>query len=141
MYSDRRAFRLTASADVSAEAIRSRLQISPETDFSVTREADGNYLLRCEKPFSEGQLVKLAAADENGDIRDNWAFQTAEPFRIKSTYPDNGADSAYIDSGIEITFSAPVSTERAKESFEITPRSRVGSRPIAIRCTISPRKK
>ncbi len=114
-------FRLTASADVPAEEIRSRLRISPETDFSVTKETDGTYLLQSAEPFSEGQLVKLAAADENGDIRDSWAFQTTEAFQIKSTYPADGAESVYVDSGIEIEFSSPVSAENAKNYFEITP--------------------
>lgn len=114
-------FRLTASADVSAEEIRSRLRISPETDFTVTKESDGTYLLQSAEPFSEGQLVKLAAADENGDIRDSWAFQTTEAFRIKSTYPADGAESVYVDSGIEIEFSSPVNAENAKNYFEITP--------------------
>ena len=84
-------FRLTASADVPAEEIRSRLHISPETDFSVTKETDGTYLLQSAEPFSERQLVKLAAADENGDVIDSWAFQTTEAFQIKSTYPADGA--------------------------------------------------
>lgn len=114
-------FRLTASADVPAEEIRSRLRISPETDFSVTKETDGTYLLQSAEPFSEGQLVKLAAADENGDIRDSWAFQTTEAFQVKSTYPADGAESVYADAGIEIEFSSPVSAENAKNYFEITP--------------------
>lgn len=114
-------FRLTASADVSAEEIRSRLRISPETDFTVTKESGGTYLLQSAEPFSEGQLVKLAAADENGDVRDSWAFQTTEAFQIKSTYPADGAESVYVDSGIEIEFSSPVSAENAKNYFEITP--------------------
>lgn len=114
-------FRLTSAADVSAEELRSRLRISPETDFSVTKETDGTYLLRSAEPFPDGQLIKLAAADENGDIRDSWAFQTKEEFKIKSTYPADGSKSVYTNSGIEIEFSTPVSAENAKEYFEITP--------------------
>lgn len=114
-------FRLTATADVPAEEIRSRLRISPETDFSVTKESDGTYLLQSAEPFSEGQLVKLAAADENGDIRDSWAFQTTEAFQVKSTYPADGAESVYVSSRIEIEFSSPVSAKTAKNYFEITP--------------------
>lgn len=114
-------FRLTASADVPAEEIRSRLRISPETDFGLTKEPDGTYLLRSAEPFSEGQLVKLVVTDENGDVRDSWAFQTTEAFRIKSTYPADGAESVYVDSGIEIEFSTPADAKNAEKYFEIAP--------------------
>lgn len=114
-------FRLTSSGDVSAEEIRSRLRMTPETDFSVTKEADGTYLLRSAQPLPDGRVIKLAAADENGDIRDSWAFQTKEDFKIKSTYPADGSQYVYADSGIEIEFSTPVSAEDANDYFEITP--------------------
>lgn len=114
-------FRITASKDVSPEEIRSRISISPVTEFSVAKEKSNTYLLTGSKPLPEGCLVKLAAADEKGDIRDSWAFQTTEKFKIKSVYPADGKEYVSIDSGIEIEFSSPVDIESAKEHFEITP--------------------
>lgn len=114
-------FRITASKDVSPEEIKSRISISPESEFSVAKEKSNTYLLTGAKPLPEGSLVKLAAADEKGDVRDSWAFQTTEKFKIKSVYPADGKEYVSIDSGIEIEFSSPVDIESAKEHFEITP--------------------
>lgn len=38
-------FRITASEDVSAEEIKSRISMSPATEFSIVRENSGTYLL------------------------------------------------------------------------------------------------
>lgn len=114
-------FRITASEDVSPEEIQSRISLSPEMDFSIIKEKSGSYLLKGKSSLPEGSILKLAAADEKGDIRDSWAFQTAEKFKVKSVYPADGSDSVAKNSGIEIEFSAPVDVGKAKEYFEITP--------------------
>lgn len=114
-------FRITASEDVSPEEIKSRISVFPETEFSIVKEKSSTYLLNSAKPLPEGSLVKLAAADEKGDIRDSWAFQTAEKFKVKSVYPADGSESVTKTSGIEIEFSSPADAESAKEYFEITP--------------------
>lgn len=114
-------FRITASQDVTAEMIKSRISMSPETEFSIVKEKIGTYLLSSAKPLPEGSLVKLAAADANGDVRDSWAFQTAEKFRVKSVYPADGSESVAKSSGIEVEFSSPADADSAKEYFEITP--------------------
>lgn len=114
-------FRITASEDVSPEEIKSRISMSPETDFSIIKEKSNTYLLSSAKPFAEGSLIKLAAADEKGDVRDSWAFQTTEKFRVKSVYPADGSDSVSKNSGIEVEFSSPADAESAKDNFEITP--------------------
>lgn len=114
-------FRITASEDVSAEEIKSRISMSPATEFSIVREDSGTYLLSSAEPLPEGSLVKLAAADEKGDIRDSWAFQTTEKFRVKSVYPADGSESVASNSGIEVEFSSPADADSAKEYFEITP--------------------
>lgn len=114
-------FRITASEDVSPEEIKSRISVFPETEFSITKEKSNTYLLNSAKPLPEGSLVKLAAADEKGDIRDSWAFQTTEKFKVKSVYPADGSESVSKTSGIEIEFSSPADAESVKEYFEITP--------------------
>ncbi|MDE7195328.1 MAG: Ig-like domain-containing protein [Oscillospiraceae bacterium] len=114
-------FRITASEDVSAEEIKSRISMSPEMEFSIVKEKSGTYLLSSAKPLPEGILVKLAAADEKGDVRDSWAFQTTEKFRVKSVYPADGSESVAKSSGIEVEFSSPADAGSAKEYFEITP--------------------
>lgn len=114
-------FRITASEDVSPEEIKSRISMSPETDFSIVKEKSSTYLLSSAKPFAEGSLVRLAAADEKGDVRDSWAFQTTEKFRVKSAYPADGSDSVAKNSGIEVEFSSPADAKSAEEYFEITP--------------------
>ncbi len=114
-------FRITASEDVSPEEIKSRISMSPETEFSIVKEKSSTYLLSSAKPFAEGSLVKLAAADEKGDVRDSWAFQTTEKFRIKSVYPDDGSEYVAKNSGIEVEFSSPADAKSAEEHFVMTP--------------------
>ncbi len=115
------AFRITASEDVSPEEIKSRISISPEMQFSIEKEQSGTYLLNSAEPMPEGSIVKLAVADEKGDIWDSWAFQTAEKFKIKSVYPADESTYVSESSGIEIEFSYPVDEKSANEYFEITP--------------------
>ncbi|MDE6031417.1 MAG: Ig-like domain-containing protein, partial [Oscillospiraceae bacterium] len=115
------AIRITASEYGSPEEIKPRISISPEIEFIIENEKSSTYLLNSAAPMPEGSIVKLAAADEKGDIRDSWAFQTAEKFRIKSVYPAD--ESTYVppSSGIEIEFSYPADEKSANEYFEITP--------------------
>ncbi|MDE6133680.1 MAG: Ig-like domain-containing protein, partial [Oscillospiraceae bacterium] len=101
--------------------IKSRISMSPETEFNIVKEKSNTYLLSSAKPLPEGSLVKLAAADEKGDLRDSWAFQTTEKFRIKSVYPADGSESVSNTSGIEIEFSSPADAESTRERIEITP--------------------
>lgn len=114
-------FRITSSEDVSPEEIKSRISMSPETDFSIVKEKSSTYLLSSAKPLPEGSLVRLAAADEKGDVRDSWAFQTTEKFKIKSVYPADGSEYVAKNSGIEVEFSSPADAKSAEEYFEITP--------------------
>lgn len=114
-------FRITAAEDVSPEEIRARLTVSPEKDFNIVKEKSGTYLLSCTEPFPEGSIVKLAAADGNGDVRDSWAFQTAEEFAVKSVYPADGSYRVSKNSGIEITFTTPALAKDAAEYFEVSP--------------------
>ncbi len=113
---------LAAGAEISEDELKSRLVVTPKNEFVVKREADGSFLLNTSAPFADGSVVKLAVADEDGEVYDSWAFQTEESFRVLSTYPGDGIDSAGIDSGIEIDFSMPVDTTDVDKYFEITPK-------------------
>ncbi len=114
-------FRVTTNADVAPEELKKRLGVSGISDFTVEKESEKNYLIRPETLLAEGSIVKLQAADDKGDFVDSWAFQTAESFKIKSTYPADAVDFVYTDSGIEIEFSSPVDAGKAKEYFSVSP--------------------
>lgn len=114
-------FRITASRDASTEEIMSRISMYPERELSIVKEAECKYLLTGGKPLPEGSLVKVAVSDEKGDVRDSWAFQTTESFRVKSVYPADGSEYVSNNSGIEIVFSSPPDVKCASEYFTVTP--------------------
>ncbi len=114
-------FRVSTKENVSEEELRSRLDISTLSDIIVEKESECSYLVRSSSLFPEGSIIQLKAADAKGDFVDSWAFQTAERFKIKSTYPADDVDGVYPDSGIEIEFTNPVDADTAADYFTITP--------------------
>ena len=114
-------FSIKLSKDVSADELKNRIRLSPQSEFTLTRENDGSYLLKTNKSFEKGSLVKLAVADAQGDICDSWAFRTAEDFAVYSTYPSNDSNYVPVDSGIEIQFTCAPSDEDPSGYFNITP--------------------
>ncbi len=113
-------FRLILADGVSDEQLRERVTTYPEADFIITRENDNSCILSTEEELPEGTVVRVEVADENGNPCDSWAFQTTEPFKIKSTYPADDAESVYSNAGIEIEFSTVPSADAARY-VEISP--------------------
>ncbi len=114
------AFRLVLNDGVSEEQLRKRITTYPEADFIITRENENSCILSTKEDLPEGTVVRVEVADENGNPCDSWAFQTTEPFKVKSTYPADDAESVYSNAGIEIEFTAPPSANAA-DFVEISP--------------------
>lgn len=114
------AFRMTLAGSVSEDELKKRISTYPEADFTIKRENNNSYILSTKEDLPEGTVVQIQVADENGSPCDSWAFQTTEPFKIKSTYPANGSDSVYSNAGIEIEFSAPPAQD-SSSFVEINP--------------------
>lgn len=113
---------LTLNGDVSEDVLRSRIRLSPQSEFTLTHGENGTYLLKAENSFERGSLVKLAVADANGDICDSWAFRTADRFEVKSSYPRAGFNGISVDSGVEFEFTSEPSADGAEQFFDILPR-------------------
>lgn len=114
------AFRLVLADNVSEEQLKERVSTYPEADFIITREDGNSCILSTKEELPEGTVVRVEVADENGNPCDSWAFQTTEPFKIKSTYPADEAESVYSNAGIEIEFTA-VPSEDSANYVEISP--------------------
>lgn len=113
-------FRLILADDVSDDQLKKRITTYPEADFVITRENDNSCILSTKDELPEGAVVRVEVADENGNPCDSWAFQTTEPFKVKSTYPANDAESVYSNAGIEIEFTSVPSSDAANH-VEISP--------------------
>ena len=116
------ALRITLKGDVSEDVLRKRIKLSPESEFTLTRDSDTTYLLNTVQPFEKGSLVKLAVEDDGGEVCDSWAFRTTEKFAVYETYPQDGSEWASVDSGIEIRFSDEPSLEGVENFFSISPK-------------------
>ena len=115
-------FRITLAADVSEDTLRDRIRLSPESEFTLTRESESSYLLKTSAELAKGSLVKLAVEDSDGEVCDSWAFRTADSFTVTDTYPADGASGVFADTGIEITFSEHHDLKDIDKYFEISPR-------------------
>lgn len=113
--------RIRLAADVSEETLRDRIKLSPESEFTLTRDNDRTYILKANKSFGNGTLVKLAVSDDDGDVCDSWAFRTADKFEVTSRYPAGESVYASTDTGVEIGFTMPPSLDAAKDYFSISP--------------------
>lgn len=114
------AFHIETESDFSGEQLEKLLSITPAVEFSVTEENEG-YNLTFKEELPDGAIIRFEEKDEKGDTANSWAFQTEEDFKIKSVYPADKSDYVYSDTGIEITFSTPVSAENVNSYFEINP--------------------
>lgn len=114
-------FTIKSTKELSVGQLMDTLIISPETDYTITKKADCEYILTANTAFKKGSVVKLSARSEEGGTGYSWAFQTVDDFRVKSVYPDDGSEFVSVDSGIEITFSEPVDLSSAKSCFSIDP--------------------
>ena len=114
-------FRINLFNDVSEDELRSHLKLGTGGEFTLTRSDDGSYLLKTEKEFENGSMVRFTAEDDNGDICDSWAFRTAENFDVASTYPYDGCTGISQYSGVEIEFTTKPMLEGIEDFIEITP--------------------
>ena len=114
-------FRISLFNDVSEDVLRDHLNLEPKSEFTLTRDANGSYLLRTNTEFDKGSMVRFTAEDDNGDICDSWAFHTAENFDVSSTYPYDGYTGISQYSGVEIEFTTKPMLEGIEDFIEITP--------------------
>ncbi len=114
------AFHIETEAEFSVEQLKSVLNVSPAVDFSLSAENEG-YSLTFNEELPDGAIIRFEEKNDKGDTANSWAFQTEEDFKVKSVYPADKSDFVYNDTGIEITFSTPVSAENVNSFFEIKP--------------------
>ncbi len=115
-------FVLTSIDDLDVEMLKSSLSLSPDVPYTLTKTAPKTYTLKSEGSLPMGEIVQLVLKDSEGNARYKWAFQTTDVFEICSVFPADNSSYANISTGIEITFTNPVSKENAADYFEISPK-------------------
>ncbi len=107
--------------DYSAEELRTKLTISPGTDFSIEKQSGKNYLLT-PRSVRPNQVYSIQFNDPKQGVSYSWAFQTRKSFFVTRTLPRDQATHVPVNTGIEITFSHKVETPPAKY-FDIQPKT------------------
>lgn len=106
------------SVELSQELIETNLQIEPELAFDVEKIKPETYKIHFRAQLPENKILKMKYTYEDEDY--GYAFQTVEPFWVRSTYPANESLDVPVETGIEIAFSRPI--ESSIEAFvEISP--------------------
>lgn len=128
-------FVLSSKDALDESLLKNRLSVTPQTDFSLQKKSDTNFVIHFAKPLRENTVYvfRLALSDfdetaahgadsasETGPAL-SWAFQTKNPFRIVSTLPANAATGVPVNSGIEITLSHEGASDIAS-AFDISPK-------------------
>ncbi len=112
---------LQTDASISAETVAAAVRLSPQVPVSVQSVSDGVFeITPTAGMWSEGTLYRLAL-EENGGTLCSFAFQTARPLTVTSTYPANESVGVPTDTGIEITFSERVRGADFASYITVTP--------------------
>ncbi len=114
-------FSIVTKNDMEASSLQNIISVTPKVKFKIDKIANNNFKLELSDPFPENSMAVISQIDEDGEAVYKWAFQTDGRFEKKEFYPADGSDYVSVDSGIEITFTAPVNAEGAENYFEITP--------------------
>ncbi len=114
------AFRLSLSGNISDDELKKRITTYPEADFTISRENNNSCILSTKEDLPEGTVVRIEVSDENGSPCDSWAFQTAEPFKVDSTYPADMTEYVNANAGIEIEFTTSPAAN-AENFVQISP--------------------
>nr|MCR4780077.1 hypothetical protein [Ruminiclostridium sp.] len=115
------ALKIDVNGDVPEETLRRYITLDEGGEFTLTRSADGSYLLSAAESFERGRTVRLSVSDDSGEICDSYAFSTMAEFAVKSVFPDDGNVYAATDSGVEIEFTCIPDISAAADWFTITP--------------------
>ena len=114
-------FSIKVSKDISADELKNRIRLSPQSEFTLTRGSDDSYVLKTAKILNKGSLIKLAVTDDDGEVCDSWAFRTADDFKVSSIYPADNSDYVPVDAGIEIRFTTAPAEDDYEKYFSISP--------------------
>ena len=115
-------FSIVTKTDMEASSLQNIISVAPEVNFKVDKISDSNFKLELADPLPENSMAVISQVDKDGEAVYKWAFQTDGRFESKEFYPADGSDYVGLESGVEITFTAPVNAEGAENYFEITPK-------------------
>ncbi|MBQ7715286.1 MAG: Ig-like domain-containing protein, partial [Clostridia bacterium] len=107
----------TCDADLVAEYIN----VSPKTDYSITKTAPGEFALAPSSgSFFPGTVYNISFGDPENPSA-SYTFQTETEFFVKSVLPADMATDVPVNTGIEITFSEPIDTSELEKYITVDP--------------------
>lgn len=126
------AFLLRSAEEISLEAVRDRLSVSPAVSFTTRSRSANEVEVTFDQPLKGGSVYtfKLSTDDTSADAAKaasedatgflSWAFQTKKVFAIEKTLPGDRAIAVPLSAGIEVTFTDEHFTD-AEDFFQIEP--------------------
>jgi len=114
-------FSIVTKTDMEASNLQNIISIAPEVNFRIDKIENNSFRLELDEPLPENSMAVISQNNEDGEAVYKWAFQTDGRFESKEFYPADGSDYVNLESGVEITFTAPVNAEGAENYFEIKP--------------------
>lgn len=105
-----------------ADELSSKITISPETEFSISKKAENEYTLTPLSSLKPKQVYSIDFSDKENSISYSWAFQTRDDFYVTATLPRHQATYVPVNTGIEVTFSQKEMNDLS-EYFEISPQT------------------
>lgn len=115
-------FSIVTKNDMEASSLQNIISVAPKVNFKIDKIDNSSFKLELTEPLPENSMAVISQVDEDGEAVYKWAFQTDGRFESKEFYPADGSDYVSLESGVEITFTAPVNAEGAEDYFEITPK-------------------
>ena len=102
-------FTLKHLVDMDASEVKEGLVIEPEVAFDVEDAGNMTYRIRPLQELPDEKTLKVQYRFDN-KLYGN-AFNVKESFKVKNEYPADGRDWVNVNTGIELTFTRPVTDE------------------------------
>jgi len=94
------------TVQLTKELVQTNLVVEPAVAFDIEEVKPANFKIRFKTPLPENKIVRMKYTYEGKDF--GYAFQTEEPFWLRSSYPADQSNEVPVNSGIEMTFSRKI---------------------------------
>jgi len=96
-------FTVTTEKDMTEEELLATLNLTPETDVSVTKSGECSFEITPSGPLEEGTLYRFTLGDPDAPTG-SFVFQTESELTVRQVFPADKSTNVPVNTGIEITF-------------------------------------
>lgn len=97
------------TVELTKDLIQEQLEIEPKLDYVVEQVSQVSYAIKFTSKLPVNSILKMKY--QYGEENYGYAFQTEEPFWIRSVYPADASKEVPVNAGIEFTFSRGVNVQ------------------------------